>query len=1580
MLKPSMRLMALFAIILGGPNLQAVDPVVPSRTGPPAVSGDKVAVGERVMRKRAMAQARQAAAVRQQAALKAKGGKVDPKLFGRNPAYDLNAIKGGPNAASTVKPGDGHLLGLAVPGPGFQVEQPDYMFGTAGNYHYTKPIRKFVDTLPGLSAAHKNNLGNFIPVAKPVAGVYADGSDYYELAEVEYTQQLHSELAPTRLRGYQDISANAEVTANGATNSSNYLGPFIFAKKDKPVRVKMTNLLPTGAAGDLFLPVDTTMVGAGMGPLGIGNGTALAPEVYKQNRTGVHLHGGLNPWISDGTPHQWITPQGEITSYPKGATFQNVPDMGAGTPGDGIATYYYPNQQSSRLLWYHDHTFALTRLNVYAGLAAGYLLTDPVEEKLITAGILPDNGDPTGVYRYGIPLVLQDKTFVDTSTLGTLGVMGGTDPTWSVAKWGGDGSLWYPHVYMPNQNPADMSGSTAMGRWDYGAWFWPPMTTVANGGNLVHGAEPVPNDPNGTEYPGTPNPSLTPEAFMDTPVVNGAAYPKLAVEPRAYRFRMLNASNDRYWSLSFFVADATGTDVSMVPANSNPLWPSTWPKDGRDGGVPDPATAGPSFIQIGNESGFLATPTVIVPQAVNYDYNRRNIVVLNVIDQGLALGAAERADVIVDFSGFAGKKIILYNDAPTPWPAFDPRYDFYTGDVDLTSTGGAPSTQAGYGPNTRTVMLFEVAATTPAPAFNLAALNTAFQSTPTFVGAFAESQQPPIVPQLAYRSAMNSTPSTVAPIAFTNNVYFRIQDNQSAFPFPATENGDLIQPPLQPKAIPELFELDYGRMNATLGVELPLTNFNIQTTIPLVYDDPPTEFLTDGTTQYWKITHNGVDTHPVHFHLFDVQVVNRVGWDGAVRLPFANEIGWKETVRMSPLEDIIVAFRPLSPRLPFVLPHSLRSPLVTRMATDVVTQTDVATGNPVTAPNGVHDFEWEYAWHCHILGHEENDFMRPVVLTVATTVPAAATLLTATALPASPGRADLAWTDNATDETGITVQRRNGWTVIADPWVTIATLVPNVRTYKDLNIVTGATYDYQVIAYNQAGNAAASNTAYFNQAAGVSGNVSKSTPAGLVPVAGVILTTTTGESTVTDASGNYSFSLPPHFTGSIIPALLGLTFTPASLSYANLLSSPTGQNFTAANVVSISGTVSRGAGVQAGVTLTASSGQTAVTNASGAYTLILPAPFSGMITPSLTGYVFAPTSRAYTAVSVDQTAQNYVASPLITISGRALLGGTGLADTTITFMTGATVTHVVNTDATGAYSVSVPAPYTGTATAFKAGYYLTPVGITFAARTTNQANQNFTAVVGVAVSGLITTNAVPAVPLPGVTVTFSNGVGTAVTDASGLYTRYVPTRYSGSVTPALAGWMFTPISRNLTNVTAAPASQNFTGAQLFTVTGTITSNGLPLAGVRVTFSNNAGVFATTTAAGTYTQTLVKGWTGTITPTLTGRIFLPAVVTVTTPLAGNLVQNFVTAQTIAGVASTRVGGANVGLAGVTITLSTGGTVTSAANGTFTVTVPTGWTGNISASDTNLTPRHTWTPVSFIYTNLRANVAGIRFSGI
>jgi hypothetical protein len=173
-------------------------------------------------------------------------------------------------------------------------------------------IRKFVDSLPGLGAANPNNLGNYLPVAVPDTTAYP-GSDYYVIALVEYKQQLHSDLPPTQLRGYMQLN-----TAENATvTPPSYLGPTVVAMKDRPVRVKFINKLPTGAGGNLFLPVDTTAMGAGVGPDGV--------TLYAQNRATMHLHGGATPWISDGTPHQWTTPSGETTVYPKGVSVYNVP-------------------------------------------------------------------------------------------------------------------------------------------------------------------------------------------------------------------------------------------------------------------------------------------------------------------------------------------------------------------------------------------------------------------------------------------------------------------------------------------------------------------------------------------------------------------------------------------------------------------------------------------------------------------------------------------------------------------------------------------------------------------------------------------------------------------------------------------------------------------------------------------------------------------------------------------------------------------------------------------------------------------------------------------------------------------------------------------------------------------------------------------------------------------------------------------------------------------------------------------------------------------------------------------------------
>ena len=164
----------------------------------------------------------------------------------------------------------------------------------------------------------------------------------------------------------------------------------------RPVRITFYNLLPNSASGgNLLLPVDETVPGSGIGPALPG----AAGDKYTQNRATIHLHGNNTVWISDGNTHQWITPASETTPYPAGVSARNVPDMGTGCdanplapglPGDsaakkssGCMTFFYTNAQSARLQFYHDHAHGITRLNVYAGEAAGYVVTDAVEQDMI---------------------------------------------------------------------------------------------------------------------------------------------------------------------------------------------------------------------------------------------------------------------------------------------------------------------------------------------------------------------------------------------------------------------------------------------------------------------------------------------------------------------------------------------------------------------------------------------------------------------------------------------------------------------------------------------------------------------------------------------------------------------------------------------------------------------------------------------------------------------------------------------------------------------------------------------------------------------------------------------------------------------------------------------------------------------------------------------------------------------------------------------------------------------------------------------------------------------------------------------
>jgi FtsP/CotA-like multicopper oxidase with cupredoxin domain len=1056
--------------------------------------------------------------------------------------FNCTAAGCGAGATATASVSGGVITGITLAAPGSGYFAPAVTItdptgsgasaaATIGTPAVGTGIRKFVDNLPGLCAVSGQTptLKQCIPLAAPDTTSYS-GSDFYRIGLSDYTQKLHTDLPASKLRGYVQLNAsNTPVTLAGAAAPHQYLGPLILATKNRPVRVKFTNQLGIGSAGNLFIPVDTTFMGAGLGPDGV--------NYYSQNRATLHLHGGNTPWISDGTALQWVAPVGEnSTPYTKGTAFQNVPDMvnGSGTacvgggacftPGanDGIGTFYWTNQQGARLMFYHDHAYGLTRLNVYAGEAAGYLLVDPVEEIALKTATVPGTiqTNPTNgaIVATGtdlahlIPLVIQEKTFVPSPAQ-----LSAQDPTWSTTLYGNTGSLWFPHVYTPNQNPTSQQvtgGANAFGRWDYGPWFFPPLTSLAGANPPTAVTVPC----NSVAYPGlqlacpiTPNPSGTPESFMDTPVVNGTAYPVLNVSPAAYRFRILNAANDRALDLSMFVADPSvtgagaGKEVKMLPAGApltgsllqncaaatnitNPAmnaglataaidpatgkplnntglpancWPSTWPIDGRAGGVPDPTTAGPPWVQIGTEGGLLPAPVVIPATPTGYEFNRKSITVLNISTHGLLLGPAERADVVVDFSAFAGKTLILYNDAPAPVPAFDPRVDYYTGTPDQSQAGGAPGTLPGYGPNTRTIMQINVAATNTSPnttPFNLTTLQAAFNS-PT--GVYATTQPPPIVPESAYNSAFSAS--------YIDN-YATIQDTTLTFTPINSTTPTLFN--LGSKAIQELFELNYGRMNATMGVELPRTNFTIQTTVPLGFTDPPTEVITDGETQIWKLTHNGVDTHFIHFHLVNVQVINRIGWDGALKPPDENEIGWKETVRMNPLEDIVFAMKAVKPTITFPVPNSNRLWDVTQAAGGTMNFTgiDPLTGNPVVTVNTVQNFGWEYTWHCHILGHEENDMMRPIIFQVPTTAPPAPVLAVPTT---GPQNVILTWTEaTPTPNNGLVGFRIQRSPTPTGTYTTIATInSTSIVSYTDRTVASNTSYSYRVQAFNNVGSA-----------------------------------------------------------------------------------------------------------------------------------------------------------------------------------------------------------------------------------------------------------------------------------------------------------------------------------------------------------------------------------------------------------------------------------------------------------------------------------------------------------------------------
>ena len=288
----------------------------------------------------------------------------------------------------------------------------------------------------------------------------------------------------------------------GGVQPQKHLGGIIVAERNVPLQITFYNKLtsngqPNGTPLKSPIPVDTTLPGANQA----------------QNRIAVHIHGGLVPWISDGGPFDWWAPNGT-----HGLSFLNNQVLNPAAPVNE-AEYYYPNNQSARLLWYHDHAQGITRTNAYAGIATAYIIRDNFERAMITKG-LPEFIE-TAFWRRGpireLPIVIQDKIFV-----------------------GRDIGDRRSHVEprLPRHRAA--SGTRTSTR-------------------RTAGDSSVP-------APGLPNPSVVAEMFGDTMLVNGTVYPQVDVEARRYRLRILNACNARFLNLQLYVADSDGQHHYVGPA------------------------------------------------------------------------------------------------------------------------------------------------------------------------------------------------------------------------------------------------------------------------------------------------------------------------------------------------------------------------------------------------------------------------------------------------------------------------------------------------------------------------------------------------------------------------------------------------------------------------------------------------------------------------------------------------------------------------------------------------------------------------------------------------------------------------------------------------------------------------------------------------------------------------------------------------------------------------------------------------------------------------------------------------------
>jgi spore coat protein A len=609
------------------------------------------------------------------------------------------------------------------------------------------------------------------------------------------------------------------------TYDGRYPGRVFVVRDDQTIAVDWINeisgTLPFSVLSSGYVPLNTSLAHPENEPGAMDGGKDPANPVATpcaedhnakalQAWTVVHLHGARVAPDSDGWTENAFLPRSLQTASQRSL---------------------YPPQPRSMMLWYHDHGYTITRLNVFAGLAGAWIIRDAEEAKLNL---------PTGEYE--IPVIIQDRNL----------------------ETGGD--------FLS--------------------------------GRLMHKVETdsskfIPTAQN-------PLPSDTAEFFGPFTLVNGSLWPSVPVEPKPYRLRVLNGSNARTYQL-FLVDDTNNVRNDLIR-------------------------------QIGTDAGLMGEAVPI--DRVQYPPSQPKC---PNFPKGLVLSPAERVDLVVDFQCAPGRTLRWVNVAAAPFDGIYAADDSDPSGNTLIKPETPPDQMAAMGPR------------------------LPFPEVMQFVVAQGQAGTP--LPLTSPLSSFQRWTHDSPELKGHRHRWLALNEKVKG---PDLKDGFLF--------FNELIELTSGDarkedFTITLNGETTARRFMNRR----VFFRSPINFYPEADKpEVWHILNFSADSHPIHLHLVDFQLLTRRVYMVAGSAPGSNIVDAVND------EGLLVPDPSTGPHA--LIPDSTRPNDPAHpdgIDANEVGWKDTVRVNPneiVTIGMVFLGFTGRFMYHCHILEHEDMDMMRPMVV------------------------------------------------------------------------------------------------------------------------------------------------------------------------------------------------------------------------------------------------------------------------------------------------------------------------------------------------------------------------------------------------------------------------------------------------------------------------------------------------------------------------------------------------------------------------------------------------------------------------